>query len=145
MDRKKAVKNRNRQNEDYYTRVYYSKASSVAHVVGFHNSEYGRMGVEAFHIYYLMGYNNSLIRRYIRKLFWLRAGQRCSPYRGQKAAGIYKRFGQRTQEEGECGPSKPKPAKYLMVSYQHLINNIKNLKMIPLSTGHPGAFPQFYI
>ncbi len=67
---KKTVKNRETgKNEDYYTRTYYSKASSVAHVVGFHNSEYGRMGVEAFHIYYLMGYNNSLIERIYQKAF----------------------------------------------------------------------------
>ena len=67
---KKAVKNpETGRNEDYYTRVYYSKASSVAHVVGFHNSEYGRMGVEAFHIYYLMGYNNSLIEKIYQKAF----------------------------------------------------------------------------
>ena len=70
MDGKKTVKNRETgKNEDYYTRTYYSKASSVAHVVGFHNSEYGRMGVEAFHIYYLMGYNNSLIERIYQKAF----------------------------------------------------------------------------
>jgi|LFRM01.1.fsa_nt_gb peptidoglycan glycosyltransferase len=67
---KKTVRNPDTgKKEDYYTRVYYSKASSVAHVVGFHNSEYGRMGVEAFHIYYLMGYNNSLIERIYQKAF----------------------------------------------------------------------------
>ncbi len=55
--------------EQYYFRVYHDKATSVAHVVGFNHSKYGRMGVEAFYIYYLMGYNNSLIEKIYQKAF----------------------------------------------------------------------------
>lgn len=55
--------------EKYYFRVYHDKATSVAHVVGFNHSKYGRMGVEAFYIYYLMGYNNSLIEKIYQKAF----------------------------------------------------------------------------
>jgi peptidoglycan glycosyltransferase len=50
-------------------RVYSDKASSAAHVVGFHNHKYGRIGVEAFHIYYLMGYNNNIFERIYQKAF----------------------------------------------------------------------------
>lgn len=55
--------------EKYYLRVYHEKAASVAHVVGFNHSKYGRMGVEAFYIYYLMGYNNSLLEKIYQKAF----------------------------------------------------------------------------
>jgi peptidoglycan glycosyltransferase len=57
------------KDEKYYFRVYHDGAASVAHVVGFNHSKYGRMGVEAFYIYYLMGYNNSLIEKIYQKAF----------------------------------------------------------------------------
>jgi len=55
--------------ERYYFRAYHDKATSVAHVVGFNHSKYGRSGVEALYIYYLMGYNNSLIEKIYQKAF----------------------------------------------------------------------------
>lgn len=57
------------KSERYYFRVYHDKAASVAHVVGFNHSKYGRTGVEAFYVYYLMGYNNSLIEKIYQKAF----------------------------------------------------------------------------
>lgn len=56
--------------QTYYYRSYCSeseKARSIAHVVGFHDPQLGRSGVEAFYIKYLMGYNNSLLERIYQK------------------------------------------------------------------------------
>lgn len=57
------------KSERYYYRAYHQKAASVAHVVGFNHNKYGRSGVEAFYVYYLMGYNNSLVERIYQKAF----------------------------------------------------------------------------
>lgn len=51
-----------------YYRAYSSKCKYASHVVGFHN-EYGRAGAEAFHIKYLMGYNNNIFERIYQKAF----------------------------------------------------------------------------
>ena len=51
-----------------YYREYNSKCRYASHVVGFHN-EYGRAGAEAFHIKYLMGYNNNIFERIYQKAF----------------------------------------------------------------------------
>lgn len=58
------------EEQNYYYRSYCNgskKAKSIAHVVGFHDSKLGRSGVEAFHIRYLMGYNNSFFERIYQK------------------------------------------------------------------------------
>lgn len=51
-----------------YYRQYSDKTRYAAHVVGFH-SENGRSGAEAFHIKYLMGYNNHIFERIYQKAF----------------------------------------------------------------------------
>lgn len=56
--------------QTYYYRSYYDgseRAKSIAHVVGFHDPDLGRSGVEAFYIRYLMGYNNSFLERIYQK------------------------------------------------------------------------------
>lgn len=51
-----------------YYRQYDDRTRYAAHVVGFHN-ENGRSGAEAFHIKYLMGYNNHIFERIYQKAF----------------------------------------------------------------------------
>ncbi len=60
------------ENQVYYYRSYLDgkeKAKSIAHVVGFNNPEFGRSGVEALQVRYLMGYNNPFHERLYQKIF----------------------------------------------------------------------------
>ena len=66
---KKTIKGENGEELEYYYRTYHKDARATAHVVGFHNPQYGRLGAEAFHIRYLMGYNNNFLERIYQKAF----------------------------------------------------------------------------
>ncbi|MFY9176820.1 MAG: penicillin-binding protein 2 [Caldicoprobacterales bacterium] len=60
------------QKQVYYYRSYLGggeQARSIAHVVGFNNSQWGRSGVEALQVKYLMGYNNPFYERVYQKIF----------------------------------------------------------------------------
>lgn len=56
------------ESKEGYYRQYDDRARYAAHVVGYH-SERGRSGAEAFHIKYLMGYNNNIFERIYQKAF----------------------------------------------------------------------------
>lgn len=71
---KKEIRKNSNTNEkqDYYYRSYLDGkdlAKSISHVVGFNNSEFGRTGVEALQVRYLMGYNNPFYEKIYQKVF----------------------------------------------------------------------------
>ncbi|HZJ57891.1 MAG TPA: penicillin-binding protein 2 [Clostridia bacterium] len=68
----------NRKNPDtnekqvFYYRSYSGgeqRAKSAAHVVGFNSPQFGRSGVEALQVRYLLGYNNPFYERIYQKVF----------------------------------------------------------------------------
>lgn len=59
------------EQREYYFRSYHPSAKDIdiSHVVGYHDSKFGRSGAEAFYVRYLMGYNNSLLEKIYQKAF----------------------------------------------------------------------------
>ncbi|NLI60071.1 MAG: penicillin-binding protein 2 [Clostridiales bacterium] len=61
-----------KQEQTYYYRSYLGggqQAESISHVVGYNNAKYGRSGVEALQVRYLMGHNNPFFEKIYQKIF----------------------------------------------------------------------------